>query len=171
MNFKYRKWRKYETDIITILFMGIVFTIFALITVIPQIYLLIPWGIYLLFPGLIMIASYFITRHRSQQMRGQVKGALNSSDKNRIGISNLSRELQIRERDIRKIIIDLRSNGEIKASFDSNSGDIILPEISIQTNSNIDTENKSSVLYCPYCGVRVEKNSKYCQSCGASVKD
>jgi hypothetical protein len=169
MNFKYRKWRKYETDIITILFMGIVFTAFALITVIPQIYVLIPWGIYMLFPGLIMIASYFITRHRSQQMRGQVKGALNSSDKNRIGISNLSRELQIREGDIRKIVIDLRSNGEIKASFDSNSGDIVLPQIT--ENANSPDLNTSRVLYCPYCGVRVEKNSKYCQSCGASVKD
>ena len=171
MNRHKRNWnRRYGTDILIVLGMGLAFIIFALITLFPPLYESLPWGVYMLFPGLIMIVSYFSSKYAVKKMRREVKGALNSYTTNRIKIAELSDELKINPKDIKRIVIDLRTNGDIKASFDGDTGDIILPELIKARKDKTETVAQSKVEYCPYCGVKIPNRSKFCSSCGASVE-
>jgi len=107
----------------------------------------------------------------------------------RVSIRDLSREIKISRRKILKIINYLRSDGRLKATFDPNTGELVIyevdgvrpviPEISGEQyqpmptmQMPISSESGQTLSYkvCPYCGSAAPLNAKFCPNCGASIE-
>ncbi|MHA1593659.1 MAG: zinc-ribbon domain-containing protein [Candidatus Baldrarchaeia archaeon] len=72
-----------------------------------------------------------------------------------VSLESLARELRIRIKDLRRVILDLRAEGLLKAEFDVNTG--ILRIIEEQR-------------FCPYCGSYVPPGASFCPKCGSSLE-
>ena len=130
--------------------------------------------------GLIMlisgIASIFAYRHN----REKVIGALKSYE--RISLEQLSSELKLTKRKVQSLIVDLRADGRIRASFEPVSGDVLilevdgLPPIAIVPMSSSglpeheekfkDKQIPKEHDYCSYCGSILKSNAQFCTNCG-----
>ncbi|NHJ32817.1 MAG: hypothetical protein FK732_08135 [Asgard group archaeon] len=141
-----------------------------------------PW---LMLPGGIMIIAAISNIITYRYNREKILGALQSYD--RIGIEQLSRELNIKEKDVKNLIVDLRSEGRLKASFDPESGDVFVLEVKGQPPMSVRPISSSGLpeheaavkqthkalpdqKFCPYCGSMVKAGDKFCNNCGASIE-
>ncbi|NHJ04554.1 MAG: zinc-ribbon domain-containing protein [Candidatus Heimdallarchaeota archaeon] len=145
-------------------------------------WLLIPGGI-LLLAAISNIFSYRYNRER-------ILGALKSYQ--RVNMKQLSNELKMKEKDIKEIIVDLRTEGKLKASFDPESGDVVILEVkglpptgtrfseeatpsakvTISQEEDITPamENIRAQGYCPYCGSKIQAQDKFCITCGSALQ-
>ena len=131
--------------------------------------------------GLIMlisgIASVFAYRHN----REKVIGALKSYE--RISLEQLSSELRLTKRKVQSLIVDLRADGRIRASFEPVTGDVLilevddLPPIAIVPMSSSglpeheekfkDKQIPKEHDYCSYCGNILKSEAQFCTNCGS----
>jgi len=141
-----------------------------------------PWLI--LIGGIMLIAA--ITNVMSYRYnRDKVLGALKSYP--RVSLAQLASELKMQEKDVKSLIVDLRTEGQLKASFDPKSGDVIVLEvrgqapIAVADATSIEGVNPQKAVakgletipeqvYCPYCGSFVRKGDMFCNNCGSSLK-
>jgi len=142
-----------------------------------------PWLI--LIGGILLIAAISnIMSYRYN--RDKVLAALKSYP--RVSLTQLASELRMQEKDIKSIIVDLRTEGSLKASFDPESGDVIVLEVKGQapvplatTPSAAGSLNAEKAVtpavqlppeqtYCPYCGSFVKPDDLFCNNCGSSLK-
>ncbi|MHA1737719.1 MAG: zinc ribbon domain-containing protein [Candidatus Heimdallarchaeota archaeon] len=134
--------------------------------------------------GLIMlisgIASVFAYRHN----REKVIGALKSYE--RISLEQLSKELRLTKRKVQSLIVDLRADCRIRASFEPVTGDVLilevdgLPPIAIVPMSSSglpeheekfkDKQIPKEHDYCSYCGSILKSNAQFCTNCGTYQK-
>ena len=167
------------------LLMGIGFLIWGGLSIrYPQIsgspWLLLPGGVLVI----VAISSVFTYNFN----KDKIIAALKSYPK--VSLEQLSDELKIQKKDIKSLIVDLRTDGKLKASFDPESGDVIVLEVdgkapsgatpypvtdSTTTPSEMDDlttslKNIKSQGYCPYCGSRIQANDKFCVTCGAAME-
>lgn len=168
-------------------FFGLGFLIWGIIALrYPNIpgtkWLLIPGGI-LLLAAISNIFSYRYNRER-------ILSALKSYQ--RVNIKQLSDELKMKDKDIKEIIVDLRTEGKLKASFDPESGDVVILELkglpptgatfseeaipsAKVTISQVEEitpamENIKAQGYCPYCGSKIQVQDKFCITCGSALQ-
>ncbi len=145
-------------------------------------WMFIPGGI-LLIVSISNILSYRYNREK-------VLGALKSYQ--RVQLNQLSEELRMKKRDLKEMIVDLRAEGKLKASFDPESGEVVVfevkgqPPIGVATPPPVNTSKKMSELegieitpvmqniqdqgYCPYCGSRATSKDKFCVTCGSALQ-
>ncbi len=115
--------------------------------------------------------------------RERVLGALSSYE--RINLSQLSTELRISEQQTKDIIIDLRAEGKLKASFEPRTGDVLVLEVNGEPPITIVPMSSSGLPeheekykdkripkdqnYCSYCGSIVKPEDKFCNNCGSYI--
>ena len=113
--------------------------------------------------------------------RERALGALSSYE--RIKLSQLSTELKISEQQTKDIIVDLRAEGKLKASFEPETGDVLVLEVKgeppmaivpMSTSGLPEHEEKykdkqlpKDHNYCAYCGSIVKPGDKFCNNCGS----
>ncbi|HUU78386.1 MAG TPA: zinc-ribbon domain-containing protein [candidate division Zixibacteria bacterium] len=167
-------------------FIGLGLLIWGIIALInPNItgtkWLMIPGGI-LLISAISNIFSYRYNRER-------ILGALKSYQ--RVNMKQLSDELKMKDKDIKEIIVDLRTEGKLKASFDPESGDVVILEIKglPPTGAKISEATPSAKVtisqyeevtpameniraqgYCPYCGSKIQDQDRFCITCGSALQ-
>ena len=141
-----------------------------------------PW---LMLPGGIMIIAGIANIITYGYNKEKVLGALKSYE--RVGINQLASELGMKHKDIKDAVIDLRTEGKLKASFDPESGDVFVlsvkgqPPIAVVPVSSSglpehEAEIKKSYKaipdqgFCPYCGSMFKPGDKFCNNCGASIE-
>ena len=139
---------------------------------------------WLFLPGGILLLSSIGNIFAYRYNREKVLGALQSYQ--RINMSELSEELKMTEKNVKEIIVDLRTEGRLKASFDPESGDVIVLEVRGQPPAGVElpepqidapvgemTASMKSIKsqgYCPYCGIMVKTDDKFCNNCGAALE-
>ena len=79
-----------------------------------------PW---LMLPGGVMIIAGIANIITYGYNKEKVLGALKSYE--RVSISQLASELGMKHKDIKDAVVDLRTEGRLKASFDPESGDTV----------------------------------------------
>jgi DNA-binding MarR family transcriptional regulator len=148
------------------------------------------FGSYMLFiPGGILFIAAISNIINYRYDRERLLAALSSYQ--RIDLKQLAYELRMKTKDIKDIIIDLRTEGLVKASFDPESGEVIVLEVNGRQPSqsqlvisevtppadNSFTEEISPSMkeikeqgYCPYCGSRIQSSDKFCVTCGATLE-
>ena len=141
-----------------------------------------PW---MMLPGGIMIISAIATLINYRYNRERLLGALKSYE--RVSIAQLSNELGMKEKDVKDVIVDLRSAGKVRASFDPESGDVFVLGVKGQPPMAVARVSSSGLPehevaakkaykaipdqgFCPYCGSMFKPGDKYCNNCGASIE-
>lgn len=103
----------------------------------------------------------------------------------RISLSQLSSEVNIRKRKTKQLIVELRTDGKLRASFEPTTGDVLIFEVNGEPPSAVvpmsssglpEHEEKYKHLhipdehhYCQYCGSIVKPDDQYCNNCGSYV--
>jgi hypothetical protein len=106
---------------------------------------------------------YYVLRAQSLQTLRLVEGTLKTLEGQRFSVDGLSSELEIRPRDLRMALIDLRGEGRIKFSFDHLTGDIIVGEAAKELPRSV-VRN-----YCSYCDAALPSRAQFCPNCGAWI--
>jgi hypothetical protein len=131
-------------------------------------------GVILLIVGITNVLTYRYNRQR-------VLGALQSYE--RVSLSQLSSEIKLSDKKTKDIIVDLRSEGKLKASFEPVTGDVLVlevngePPIAIVPMSSSglpeheekfkDKRIPKDLNYCSYCGSIVKPDDQFCNNCGS----
>ncbi|NHJ84808.1 MAG: hypothetical protein FK734_05055 [Asgard group archaeon] len=137
-----------------------------------------PW---LVLVGGIMIIAGISNVISYRYNREKVLGALQSYE--RVSLSQLSSELKLSEKQTKDIIVNLRSEGQLRASFEPETGDILVlsvqgkpPTAVVPVSSSGLPEHEEKYLgqqlpkdqtYCQYCGTIVKPGDKFCNNCGS----
>lgn len=140
------------------------------------------WYFPVIFCSFISIVALY-TRY---QTRKAVLGTLRLHTRTTIG--ELAKELDMKEKDVKRTVIDLRAEGKLVAAFDPKTGEVILgdeakeyrkfePETpkkfdEIQTERTADfLETKAKTTsFCPYCGSPASADAMYCSYCGHKLE-
>jgi len=138
---------------------------------------------WLVLVGGIMIISGISNILLYRYNRDKVIGALKSYE--RINLSQLSSELKLSDKQTKDIIVDLRTEGKLKASFEPETGDVLVfevngvPPIAIVPMSSSglpehevkykDKQIPRDLKYCQYCGSIVNPNDRFCNNCGSDL--
>ncbi|MHA1213320.1 MAG: zinc ribbon domain-containing protein [Candidatus Heimdallarchaeota archaeon] len=136
----------------------------------------IPGGI-LFFSGVSNIVAYRYNRER-------ILGALKSYKT--VSLEQLANELKMTQKTVKEIIVDLRTEGKLKASFDPESGDVMILEVKGQppiTGAPVATSKETAKIapalthkeikaqgYCPYCGSIISSSDRFCNNCGSAIE-
>jgi len=144
---------------------------------------------YLLIPGGIMILVAISNIASFRYNREKILAALKSYK--RISLTKLASELKMKTKETKEIIVDLRTDGKIKASFDPESGDVIVLSVkghapaggvlvANQEETVAPTPIGEPVIasaksikdqgYCVSCGSRVQGSDKFCVTCGSYLE-
>jgi hypothetical protein len=135
-----------------------------------------PGTYWLLIPGGVMLVAGIANVINYRYNRERVLAALKSY--NQVSINQLADELKLREKDVKEIVVDLRTEGRLKASFDPESGDIMVLEVqgqapvsaSVPSISEASTPSvKAKEGYCQYCGSLVKPGDRFCNNCGSAI--
>lgn len=141
-----------------------------------------PW---LMLPGGIMIIAGISNIITYRYNREKLLGALKSYE--RVSIDQLSSELGMKQKDVKDVIVDLRTAGKLRASFDPESGDVFVLDVKgqppiavVPVSSSGLPEHEEAIKktyksipdqgFCPYCGSMFKPGDKFCNNCGASIE-
>ncbi|MBN1330198.1 MAG: hypothetical protein JXA54_12055 [Candidatus Heimdallarchaeota archaeon] len=136
-------------------------------------------------PGGVLLLSSISNIMRYRYNRERILGALKSYK--RVSLKYLADEIKLPEKSVKDMIIDLRTEGKLKASFDPESGDIIVFEVkgiqppagalfvsSVELPKSIEEIPSPKALkeegYCPYCGSMVNEKDRFCNNCGSAIE-
>ena len=137
------------------------------------------WGFWLFIPTFFIFIGGFQQLYRNMKYKQVVKNAL--AQRNFQGthkLEHIALEIGMKPKDILRVLVDLRSKGTIKYSFDAESGQIILGQpITYHPSTEyvaplkkldapLPTGGKS---YCVYCGHNIEGKSSFCPNCGSKI--
>ena len=166
--------KDYETDLPVILGVGIAFLVFAFLAIIPPISTWInevgSWlsvlAILCFFPGFIMIAVAIGLSYQNKRLRSLVKRSVLAGDYgHRAKMELIADDFNLSHGDMRRLLTDLRMEGELRVTFDSQSGDVVFPGIGSPMTPSI----TNGQIYCSYCGLQLSKDAAYCPGCGANL--
>lgn len=145
---------------------------------------IIPGTYWLLIPGGILIIAGISNIINYRYNRERILAALKSY--NTVSINQLAKELKMQEKDVKEIIVDLRTEGRLKASFDPESGDVMILEVTGQSSFAVTPVSSSGLPgheeaisnlksvssdqgYCQYCGSMVKPGDRFCNNCGSAI--
>lgn len=138
------------------------------------------WGYWMFVPAFFILIGAIGHVDTDRRMRNNVLAAVqNRTDA--IKLENLAAETGIKPQHVLRILVDLRVRNQIKYSYDSNTGEILLGEtISYQKSPEFTTTlpkkqadvifSAGATTYCPYCGHKPPAGSKFCESCGSKLE-
>jgi len=131
--------------------------------------------------GGVMVIAGIVNTLVYRNNREKILGTLQSYE--RVSLAQLSSELKLSESNTKDIIIDLRTEGKLKASFEPETGDVLVlkvkgePPIAIVPMSSSglpehEAKYKDKQLpkehnYCSYCGSIAKPEDKFCNNCGS----
>lgn len=139
--------------------LGVLFIIWGSLApsmpLIPGDYWIILPGSVLLFVGMLGIIEGIILERRILKM-------ILLSDNGKISMEIIAEALHMDRKQIHEIIVDLRLRGKLQASFDAETGEVILSNISERNVCSVCGELINQNRFCIFCGtqqIEVDDNS------------
>ena len=143
----------------------------------------IPGSYWMLIPGGILLIAGISNIMTYRYNREKLLEALKSYE--RVSMEQLANELNMKEKDVKEVLVDLRTEGRLKASFDPETGDVFVLEVKgqkpiavVPVSSSGLPEHEANIQktykkipdqgFCPYCGSMIKPGDSFCNNCGAS---
>ena len=137
------------------------------------------WGYWMFIPAFFIILGGFQQVYRNSKYKKAVLVALmNRGNQGTHKLEHIALELAIKPNNLLRVLADLREKGKIVYRFNPETGEIELgqkvvhvpsdqPEIPAKKlEAPIISEGKN---FCIYCGHQIDKDTKYCPSCGSKL--
>jgi hypothetical protein len=161
-----RKSRLHYNPIPYVLFpIGIIFIIASIINLIRPGFYGNPW---MIIPGGILLLIAIGSTVQRSRAKNAVLSALRSYK--HVRVEQLASELNMSEDDVKTVIIDLRTDGKIMATFDQTTGDVIIGTETFQTPQPVIETEGVAQKFCPYCGEKIPSGAVFCPNCGSSLQ-
>lgn len=138
------------------------------------------WGYWLFIPAFfILFFGGFQQLYTNMKFKRAVKNALLDRGQDTVKLEDLALEVGIKPNDVLRVLVDLRSSGQINYKFNSQTGEIILGEKVQYTPAEnyvappknlhepLPTEGRN---FCVYCGHKLREGASFCENCGSSIK-
>lgn len=134
------------------------------------------------FPVIFCSFISIVMLYQRYQTRKAVLGTIKLH--NRTTIGELAKELEMKEKDVMRTVVDLRAEGKLVAAFDPKTGEVILGDEAkeyreympktpkkfneIQTQPTVAPQRAKgdAESFCPYCGSVPSAGAMYCSYCG-----
>jgi DNA-binding MarR family transcriptional regulator len=131
---------------------------------------LINWGFWwwsgfiLIAIGISIISSQIYKLTNRSKLRTVVKQEFEQNPN--ASIEEIASNTGITIKDVRAIVLDLKSRGELRGKFSTKTGEAKYVEVT--TSDKLEAQEKGN--YCANCGTPIKKESAvYCAYCGAKV--
>jgi hypothetical protein len=137
------------------------------------------WGFWLFIPAFFILLGGFHQLYTNMKYKKAVMLAVNSREHQGIyKLENIALEVGIRPSDLLQILSVLRDDGKVQYRFNADTGEIELGQKfsyvkdekyiapSKKPEMPLATEGKN---FCLYCGQKLERDSKFCPSCGSRL--
>ncbi len=128
------------------------------------------WGYYLFIPAFFIWIGGFVSYFQQKQLEKEALAALDSYQSGTVTIETLMQDLMLKRDDLMRLLIELRTQGQIKFRIDSKSGDVIFGESFAPPISQPSEPTPAKTMYCPQCGVKIDVQSTFCSNCGSPVQ-
>ena len=137
------------------------------------------WGKFMFIPAFFIFIGGFTQIYTNMKFKKAIRVAL--MERGRIGthkLEDIALEVGIKPRDVLRVLIDLRNNGEINYRFNSDTGEIVLGESVSYVKAEsyvappkkleapLESEGKN---YCVYCGYKLREGVRFCANCGSEL--
>ncbi|MFX1280020.1 MAG: zinc ribbon domain-containing protein [Promethearchaeota archaeon] len=138
------------------------------------------WGYWMIIPGFfIVFFGGFQQLYTNNKFRRAVKNAmLNYESPGTYKLEDIALEVGIKQKDLLRVLSDLRAKGQISYKFNSQTGEIELGKQVTYVRSEsyspppknlaepIIPEGKN---YCVYCGHKIREGASFCENCGSKI--
>jgi DNA-directed RNA polymerase subunit RPC12/RpoP len=136
------------------------------------------WGYFMFIPAFFIYIGAFEQLYTNYKYKKAVKAAVNARGSGKYKLEDIALEVGIKPKDLLRVLIDLRENGDIVYRFDSDTGNIQLGE-SVEYkqatqyneggNEQLQQISSQEKNYCVYCGHKLEGKVSYCPNCGSKL--
>ncbi len=137
------------------------------------------WGYWMFIPAFFIFIGGFEQLYRNYKYKQVVKNAvIQRNFQGTYKLEHIALEIGMKPNVLLRVLADLRNRGEIKYSFDADSGQIILGQTITYSPATeyipppkkisepLPTEGKN---YCVYCGHKLEAEGNFCPNCGSKL--
>jgi hypothetical protein len=181
---RYYSEKKYEAAKGTIVlglifvFVGILSLVFRALDI--RFVGLLSWGFWLFIPAFFILLGGFQQLYTNEKYKKAVMRALmDRGNQGTYKLEHIALEVGIRPKDLIRILADLRDKGKVIYRFNPETGEIELGQkiVYVQSeqytpparnlNAPLPSEGKN---FCVYCGYQLERDAKFCPSCGSKLK-
>ena len=136
------------------------------------------WGYWLFIPAFFISIGGFTQIYTNRRFKKAVRVAI--MDRNSQGnhkLEDIALEVDIKPKDVLRVLVDLRDAGFVKYKFNSVTGEIELGEGIVYKQSDnfvpppkkIEAPLPTKGNYCVYCGHQLSQDSKFCENCGSKI--
>lgn len=121
------------------------------------------WGYISIAIGIAILSSQIYAIANRSKLRNLVLAEFQANPE--ASVENISRSTGITNKDIQAIILDLKASGQLRAKFNSQTGQV--KNLTIPEKGEISEERGK---FCSNCGTPITKDSaQYCAYCGGKI--
>jgi hypothetical protein len=137
------------------------------------------WGYWLFIPAFFIILGSFQQVYTNNKYKKAVMRAIMArGNQGTYKLENIALEIGIKPKDLLRVLADLRQNRKIIYRFNADTGEIELGQTVTYKPSEeyvppvkklqapLPSESKN---FCVYCGQALDREAKFCPSCGSKL--
>ncbi len=169
---------EYTTDLPILVGIGVALLIVAVLTYIPPFSTwindigswLYMFTFFFIIGGVVLIAVAIGLNYQNRRLKSKVtKAALMGDYGGRVKLEVIADDFNLSHGDMRRLLTDLRLEGQLRVSFDAQSGEVVFPGVGTSPAADTASTVTNGHVYCSYCGLQLSKDSVYCPGCGANL--
>lgn len=136
------------------------------------------WGYFMFIPAFFIYIGAFEQLYTNYKYKKAVKAAVNARGSGTYKLEDIALEVGIKPKDLLRVLIDLRENGDVVYRFDSDTGNIQLGKSveykqAMQYTGSPKDQSKEVISeeknYCVYCGHKLNGKVSFCPNCGSKL--
>lgn len=127
------------------------------------------WGYWMLVPAFFIWLGGIQNYIRASRIRREVLAAALNYEGKKIPLATLCGELGRTQVEVMRVLVDLRTKGDLRYRYDTGSGELEIGE-ELPADYHKPAEPVKDKPFCPHCGNPVTQNFNFCISCGSELK-
>lgn len=112
--------------------------------------------------GLAILSSEIAAIVNKSKLRDAVQNVFR--DNPNTSVDEICDKTGISRKDVRAIILDLKSEGKLQGSFSPQTG-----ELKPSKKQDIEPEEEAKIRFCAGCGAELEPDATFCTYCGSKT--
>ncbi|MFX0100038.1 MAG: zinc ribbon domain-containing protein [Candidatus Hodarchaeota archaeon] len=138
------------------------------------------WGYWLFIPAFFILLGSTGQYFTDKRIKRDVLAAIQSRSNGSYNLDEVAADSGVKRKDLLRVLMDIRSEGLIKYSYNESSGEIIVgeqvqyepaPEFKPlpKRSPPPEPEELSEKNFCLFCGHKLREGAKFCPNCGSSL--
>ncbi len=137
------------------------------------------WGYWLFIPAFFILLGSVGQLSTDRRLRKEVLVAIQERQAGKYKLEDIALEVGIKPGDLLRVLLDLRTAGQVTYKYDADSGELLLgqqsnyqphPQFQSTPAAQPSQAPSGDNKYCPYCGQSVAANAKFCEHCGSKLQ-